>query len=147
MQLKRYKKLVNKIEIAETQKKHKKARKLKKLLINKFKPTFGVDYYYYYYDSYHTEWEIIDNDEIIYIPEFGYVEDFPKDVYTKNDLIKICFNSESLARELWEELQGLLPETLLDDWMECYDYEEELIESMNKFGADLELVKAGGYID
>lgn len=35
MQLKRYKKLVNKIEIAETQKKHKKARKLKKLLINK----------------------------------------------------------------------------------------------------------------
>lgn len=106
-----------------------------------------MDYYYYYYDSYHTEWEIIDNDEIIYIPEFGYVEDFPKDVYTKNDLIKICFNSESLARELWEELQGLLPETLLDDWMECYDYEEELIESMNKFGADLELVKAGGYID
>ena len=66
-------------------------------------------------------WEDIQYDEIIYIPEYGYLMDgrrtnypLPIYVYTKNDFLVLCKNEKrTSARELFEKTKWEFPEDVL----------------------------------
>ena len=40
------------------------------------------------------------------------------DGYTRKDLVDLCYGDESLAEELFDHLDWMAPETLLDEWSE-----------------------------
>lgn len=64
----------------------------------------------------------VDEDEVVYIPEYGYDDNCPKVdyIYTKKDLLNICKGDESLLEMMWETLDWQSPETLYDEWID-YD--------------------------
>lgn len=80
------------------------------------------------------EWDYIDLDEIIYIPEYGYEREEGKrfveraDAYTKRDFIQLIRNCDDkfldigrqgqvdrMARELFEAIDWQYPESLLQE--------------------------------
>lgn len=66
------------------------------------------------------DWNTVDLDEIIYIPECAYGDneyDDPTSVYTKQDFLDICGNDND-AEELHSMVDWQCPETLYDelDW-------------------------------
>ena len=85
----------------------------------------------YGYKETEKEWNDIDDDEIIYIPEYGYNDDHTvsrNDAYTKSDFIKLTSDFmnttdktvqsediEQLAMELFDAVDWQYPESLIDE--------------------------------
>lgn len=66
--------------------------------------------------------EDIDEDEVIYIPEYGYKNNAPllDSIYTKKDLLDICKGDEDLMLFIWETLDWQYPETLYNETIGVY---------------------------
>lgn len=60
----------------------------------------------------------VDENEVIYIPEYGYDDNCPEIdcIYTKKDLLEICKGDKGLLEFMWETLDWQSPETLYDEW-------------------------------
>ena len=88
----------------------------------------------YGYKLTEKEWNDLDNDEIIYIPEYGYEREEGKrfveraDAYTKRDFIQLIRNCDDkfldigrqgqvdrMAKELFEAVDWQYPESLLQE--------------------------------
>lgn len=69
-------------------------------------------------------WEEIQPNEVIYIPEYGYREEthIPESFYTKQDFINIV--GKERAKQLFYDVDWQFPETLADEYDWQTDYEE-----------------------
>lgn len=64
------------------------------------------------------DWENVDLDEIVYIPECAYTSESTdmELVYSKKDFIDICNGDEQLAITIHDAVDWQCPETLYDEW-------------------------------
>lgn len=71
-------------------------------------------------------WNEMQLDEVIYIPEYGYREgtDIPEDLYTKQDFLNIVGGNEGRAQNLFSDVDWQSPETLANEWDWMTDYNE-----------------------
>lgn len=80
----------------------------------------------YGYKLFNKDWNDIQLDEVIYIPEYGYREgtDIPESYYTKQDFLNIVGGNDRRAQNLFSDVDWQSPETLAYEWDWLTDYNE-----------------------